>query len=77
VASGGIDADAGVSLEWVAYAGVDQAIRGVTKSPYLGPEDLGLGVHMFVKSNTAADGQADYTPFLDFKAKYLSLWGLG
>lgn len=77
VASGGSSANAGVSLEWVAYAGVDQAIRGVTKSPYLPPEQLGLGVHLFTKDNTPADGLADYKPFVDFKAKYLSLWGVG
>jgi ribose transport system substrate-binding protein len=77
VASGGSAFNAGVSLEWVAYAGVDQAIRGVAKAPYLGPEALGLGVHLFTKDNTPADGMADYTPYLDFKAQYLKLWGVG
>ena len=77
VASGGVAADAGVSLEWVAYAGVDDAIRGVAKAPFLAPEALGLGVHLFVKSNTPADGKADYSKLIDYKAKYLSLWGVG
>jgi ribose transport system substrate-binding protein len=77
VASGGAAFDAGVSLEWVAYAGVDEAIRGVSKSGYTPTEKLGLGVHLFTKENTPADGQADYTQFVDFKAKYLSLWGVG
>ena len=54
-----------------------RCIRGVTKSPYLAPEALGLGVHLFVKDNTPATGKADYTPFVDYKAKYLKLWGVG
>jgi ABC-type sugar transport system substrate-binding protein len=77
IASGGSAANAGVSLEWVAYAGVDDAIRGVTKNDFLAPEALGLGVHLFVPENTPADGQADFTSLLDYKAKYLSLWGVG
>ena len=76
VASGASSANAGVSLEWVAYAGVDDAIRGVTDNEFLPPEELGLGVHLFVPDNTPADGLADYTQFLDFKAKYLELWGV-
>ena len=76
VASGGSSANAGVSLEWVAYAGVDDAIRGVTGNDFLPPEELGLGVHLFVPDNTPADGLADYSPYVDFKAKYLELWGV-
>lgn len=76
VASGGSSANAGVSLEWVAYAGVDDAIRGVTGNDFLPPEELGLGVHLFVPDNTPADGLADYAPYVDFKAKYLELWGV-
>ena len=76
VASGGSSANAGVSLEWVAYAGVDDAIRGVTGNEFLPPEELGLGVHLFVPDNTPADGLADYAPYVDFKAKYLELWGV-
>lgn len=76
VASGGSSANAGVSLEWVAYAGVDEAIRGVTGNDYTPAESLGLGVHLFTPENTPADGMADYTPYLDFKAKYLELWGV-
>lgn len=76
IASGGSSANAGVSLEWVAYAGVDEAIRGVTKSGYTPTESLGLGVHLFTTANTPADGAADYTQFFDYKAKYLELWGV-
>jgi ribose transport system substrate-binding protein len=77
VASGGSSGNAGVSLEWVAYAGVDQAVRGVAGEAFLGPEDLGLGVHMFTKDNTPADGLADYSGMVDYKAEYLKLWGVG
>jgi len=77
VASGGAAFDAGVSLEWVAYAGVDEAIRGVAKSGYTPTEKLGLGVHLFNKDNTPADGQANFTQFFDYKAKYLKMWGVG
>ena len=45
VANGGSSANAGVSLEWVAWAGLDQAIRGLTDNEYLPPEELGLGAH--------------------------------
>lgn len=76
IASGGSAFNAGVSLEWVAYAGIDEAIRGVTGSPYTPTEGLGLGVHLFTADNTPADGIADYTQYFDYKAKYLELWGV-
>lgn len=77
IASGGSSGNAGVSLEWVAYAGVDEAIRGVTGNPFTPSEDLGLGVHLFTADNTPADGVADWTGLLDYKSQYLSMWGVG
>ena len=76
IAGGSAWGDAGVSLEWVAYAGVDEAIRGVTGSPFLGAEKLGLGVHLFTKENVPADGKADWSKPVDYKAQYLKLWGV-
>jgi ribose transport system substrate-binding protein len=77
ITSGGSAFNAGVSLEWVAYAGIDEAVRGVAGSDYTPTANLGLGVHLFTADNTPADGQADYTQYFDFKAKYLELWGVG
>jgi ABC-type sugar transport system substrate-binding protein len=76
IASGGSSMNAGVSLQWVAYAGVDQIIRGLAKEPYLKAEELGLGVHLFTKADSPADGNADYTKFLDYVSEYKKLWGL-
>lgn len=76
VASGGSSANAGVSLEWVAYAGIDQAIRGLAGAEYLAPEELGLGVHLFTAANVPADGVADYTQYVDYLSEYKKLWGL-
>ncbi len=76
IAAGTAAFDAGVSLEWIAYASIDEAIRGITKSGFTPSDKLGIGVHLFTKDNTPADGKPVYTGFLDYKAQYLKLWGV-
>jgi len=65
----------GVGLDWVAYAGIDQVARGIAGDAYVAAEKTGLGVHLWTKGDTAADGSSDYSKWLDFKAEYLKLWG--
>lgn len=65
----------GVGLDWVAYAGIDQVARGIAGDAYVDAEKTGLGVHLWTKGDTAADGSSDYSKWLDFKAEYLKLWG--
>ena len=67
----------GVGLDWVAYAGIDQVARGLAGDAYVAAEQTGLGVHLWTKADTAADGSSDYTVWVDFKAEYMKLWGKG
>lgn len=77
VASGDSPFNAGVGLDWVAYAGIDQVARGLAGDAFIAGEDVGLGIHLWTTEDTAADGSSDYLQWIDFKAEYKSLWGLG
>ena len=77
VAKGDSPFNAGVGLDWVAYAGIDQVARGLAGDAYIAGEATGLGIHLWTTEDTAADGSSDYTQWIDFKSEYLSLWGLG
>jgi len=59
VINGGAWLTAASSLEWLAWAGIDQAIRGLTGSPYLGALDLGIGVLLFDADNAPSDLDQD------------------
>lgn len=65
----------GVGLDWVAYAGIDQVARGLAGDAYVAAEQTGLGVHLWTKADTAADGSSDYIKWVDFKSEYMRLWG--
>lgn len=77
VASGQSPFNAGVGLDWVAYAGIDQVARGLSGLDFVPAEQTGLGVHLWTTEDTAADGSSDYSQWVDFKAEYAKLWGLG
>ena len=76
VAKGDSPFNAGVGLDWVAYAGIDQVARGLAGDAYIPGEATGLGIHLWSTEDTAADGSSDYTQWIDFKAEYKTLWGL-
>ncbi len=79
VINGGAWLTAASSLEWLAWAGIDQAIRGLTGAPYLGALDLGIGVLLFDADNAPSDLDQDQTfaDAVDFRAEYRALWGIG
>ncbi|MCY3560861.1 MAG: hypothetical protein OXH20_06780 [bacterium] len=79
VINGGAWLTAASSLEWLAWAGIDQAIRGLTGSPYLGALDLGIGVLLFDADNAPSDLNQDqrFADAVDFRAEYRALWGIG
>ena len=79
VINGGAWLTAASSLEWLAWAGIDQAIRGLTGAPFLGALDLGIGVLLFDASNSPSDLAQDqaFADIVDFRAEYRSLWGIG
>jgi ribose transport system substrate-binding protein len=69
--------DPGFSLGWLAYAGVDQVIRGLAKAPYLTTAQIALGLHMFTPANTPTSGNAeDYAGFKIYVSSYDKIWGL-
>ncbi|MXV89875.1 MAG: sugar ABC transporter substrate-binding protein [Acidimicrobiia bacterium] len=79
VINGGAWLTAASSLEWLAWAGIDQAIRGLTGAPYLGALDLGIGVLLFDADNAPSDLNQDQTfaDAVDFRSEYRALWGIG
>jgi ribose transport system substrate-binding protein len=77
VAKGDSPFNAGVGLDWVAYAGIDQVARGLAGDTYVSGESTGLGIHLWTTADSQADGSSDYTQWLDFKAQYKTLWGVG
>jgi len=77
VAKGDSPFNAGVGLDWVAYAGIDQVARGLAGDAYVDGESTGLGIHLWTTADSQADGSSDYTQWLDFKAQYKTLWGVG
>ena len=79
VINGGAWLTAASSLEWLAWAGIDQAIRGLTGAPYLGALDLGIGVLLFDADNAPGDLDQDqrFADSVDFRAEYRALWGIG
>ncbi len=79
VINGGAWLTAASSLEWLAWAGIDQAIRGLTGSPYLGALDLGIGVLLFDADNAPSDLDQDqrFADAVDFRGEYRALWGIG
>lgn len=79
ILKGGSKFNAGVSLEWISYAALDEAVRALTGNEPTPTANLGVGVHLFTAENTPADGKAEpaYLSAFDWKSEYLSLWGLG
>ena len=79
IIKGGAAFDAGVSLDWISYAAMDEAIRAVTGNEPTPTANLGIGVHLFNADNTPADGKAEpaYIAAFDWKSEYMKLWGLG
>jgi ribose transport system substrate-binding protein len=77
VTQGSVKFDPGFSLGWLAYAGVDQVVRGLAKAPYLTTAQIGLGLHMFTTATTPASGNSDdYAGFQAYIAKYNQIWGV-
>jgi ribose transport system substrate-binding protein len=78
VADGSSRYNAGSSVAWAGWAGVDQVVRGLAKEPYLGPTETGVGVVLFSKDNVPKDGNIETFPGLvDYKAKYQEIWKAG
>lgn len=79
VINGGAWLTAASSLEWLAWAGIDQAIRGLTGETYLGALDLGIGVLLFDATNAPGDLDQDqrFADAVDFRTEYRTLWGIG
>jgi ribose transport system substrate-binding protein len=69
--------DPGFSLGWLAYAGIDQVVRGLAKAPFLTKAQIGLGLHMFTPATTPASGNTDdYAGYKTYAAQYDKIWGV-
>jgi ribose transport system substrate-binding protein len=62
----------GYPLEWSGWAAIDQLNRHLNGEPLL--EDTGVRFKLLTADNIPAEGEA-YTGDLDFRSKYLELWG--
>jgi ABC-type sugar transport system substrate-binding protein len=76
VNAGSILYDTSFSSEWTSYAAVDQALRGITGTPYADRNKLGIGIKLFTAGNTPSDGDPTWNKYYDYIAKYDQLWGV-
>src|SRR3954470_23028706 len=75
VADGSSTYNAGSSVVWAGWAGMDQIVRGLGKQKYLGPTETGLGVALFSQGNAPKNGDIESWPGLvDYKAEYQKIW---
>jgi ribose transport system substrate-binding protein len=75
VADGGSKYNAGSSVVWAGWAGVDQAVRLIAKQKPLGPTQTGLGVALFSQSTAPKNGNIDSWPGLvNYQAQYEKIW---
>jgi ribose transport system substrate-binding protein len=75
VADGSSKYNAGSSVVWAGWAGMDQVVRGLAKKPYLGPTETGLGVALFSQANAPKSGDIESWPgLIDYKAQYQKIW---
>lgn len=69
--------NAGIPLEWMAYAAIDQAIRGLRDEPLLTGRDIGMALTLFDRSKAPPDNSTDSYAWPDYRTRYHRLWGLG
>ena len=75
VADGSSLYNAGSSVVWAGWAGMDQIVRGLGKAEYLGPTETGIGVTLFTKENAPKDGNIEnFSGLIDYKAEYEKIW---
>lgn len=75
VADGSSKYNAGSSVVWAGWAGVDQAIRLIAKQKPLGPTQTGLGVVLFSQSTVPKNGNIDTWPGLvNYQSQYAKIW---
>lgn len=82
VKSGLIEYDAGVPLEWIAYAGYDQIRRVVSGQTPLGSNSWGGGAHLWTAGNlpsqlTNAAASDVLNGYVDYRDAYAKLWSSG
>jgi ribose transport system substrate-binding protein len=75
VADGSSKYNAGSSVVWAGWAGIDQAIRLIAHKTPLGPTQTGLGVALFSQSTAPKNGNIDTWPGLvNYQAQYEKIW---
>jgi len=75
VAQGQLYAEMGASSNWGGWATLDQTVRVLAGEKPLSPTEENQPEHIFVKDNSPASGELDWTKLYDYKTKYLQLWG--
>ena len=75
VAQGQLYAEMGASSNWGGWAALDQTVRVLAGQKPLEATEENQPEHVFVKDNSPASGELDWTKLYDYKSKYLQLWG--
>jgi ribose transport system substrate-binding protein len=75
VSRGQLYAEMGASPNWGGWAAMDQTVRVLAGQPPLEAMEGNQPEHVYVKSNSPANGEMDMQKYFDYKAKYLELWG--
>jgi len=75
VAQGQLYAEMGASSNWGGWAAIDQTVRVLAGEKPLEATEENQPEHIFIKDNSPANGELDWTKLYDYKTKYLQLWG--
>jgi ribose transport system substrate-binding protein len=77
VAEGSVLYDIGNPLAWLAYAAVNEVVRGLSGAKPLTIAQIGMGVSLFDKSKAPSSGNAaDWPGWPEYRQHYLKLWGV-
>lgn len=63
-----------VDPQLVMYQAIDQAIRGLNKTPYLAPAQLPYLGHLYTKNDVPQTGVGAFTKYFDYAPVYGKLW---
>lgn len=75
VSKGQLYEENGASSNWGGWSGIDQVVRLLAGQPPIGASESNLPQRIYVKANAPASGVFDMQKLIDYKAKYLELWG--
>jgi ribose transport system substrate-binding protein len=75
VSKGELFAESGSSPNWSGWTAMDDTVQVLSGHPVRSLAEQNLPQHIFLKANAPPDGVFDFGKIVDYKSKYLELWG--